>query len=113
MNDIKKTYYSRFKCLVCGHSEVLHFDSKEEFQEVTVCPKCNGAFVDKFKIGKYINETKPSKLNITVSVKDTEIFIELVNLLKEVCDSETIPNNIKELIQTRIGYLIAASSLND
>ncbi|WP_310593247.1 hypothetical protein [Bacillus clarus] len=31
--------------------------SKEEYQEVTVCPKCNSAFVDLFKLGKYKQHT--------------------------------------------------------
>ncbi|AZJ23588.1 hypothetical protein CT694_07755 [Bacillus wiedmannii bv. thuringiensis] len=38
----------------------VYHPSKEEYQEVTVCPKCNGAFVDVWKSRKYerINQHK-------------------------------------------------------
>ncbi|HFK1458510.1 TPA: hypothetical protein ACGXMC_004217 [Bacillus cereus] len=37
----------------------MYRTSKEEYKEVTVCSKCNGAFVDMFKLEKYkqSNET--------------------------------------------------------
>ncbi|MEH7043761.1 hypothetical protein V7055_09900 [Bacillus thuringiensis] len=46
-------YYHTSKCLVCSHQDRVDYPSKEEYQEVTVCPKCNGAFVDMFKLEKY------------------------------------------------------------
>lgn len=46
-------YFNRSECLACGHQDKVYHPSKEEYQEVTVCPKCNGAFVDIFKLGKY------------------------------------------------------------
>ncbi|OQR56196.1 hypothetical protein [Bacillus sp. CDB3] len=46
-------YFNRSECLACGHQDKVYHPSKEEYKEVTVCPKCNGAFVDMFKLGKY------------------------------------------------------------
>ncbi len=40
-------------CLVCERIHKVYHPSKEEYQEVTVCPKFNGALVDMFKLGKY------------------------------------------------------------
>ncbi|MFJ8118843.1 hypothetical protein [Bacillus mycoides] len=46
-------YYHTSKCLVCGHQDRVNYPSKEAYQEVTVCPKCNGAFVDVRKLEKH------------------------------------------------------------
>nr|WP_256941604.1 helix-turn-helix domain-containing protein [Bacillus thuringiensis] len=46
-------YFNCTKCLVCDHQDKVYHPSKEEYQEVTVCPKCNGAFVDVWKLEKY------------------------------------------------------------
>ncbi|PFL26153.1 hypothetical protein [Bacillus cereus] len=51
-------YYNTSRCLVCGHQDKVYRTSKEEYQEVTVCPKCNGAFVDMYKLGKYKQSNK-------------------------------------------------------
>lgn len=40
-------------CLACDYRIKTYQAPKEEYQEVTVCPKCNGAFVDMWKLGKY------------------------------------------------------------
>ncbi|MDO3374703.1 hypothetical protein QJ529_18725 [Bacillus paranthracis] len=40
-------------CLACDYQIKTYQVPKDEYQEVTVCPKCNGAFVDMFKLGKY------------------------------------------------------------
>jgi hypothetical protein len=45
--------FNKSICLACGHQDRVDYPSKEEYQEVTVCPKCNGAFVDAFKLAKY------------------------------------------------------------
>ncbi|MBG9629163.1 hypothetical protein, partial [Bacillus thuringiensis] len=41
-----------------GHQDKAYRTSKEEYQEVTVCPKCNGAFVDMYKLEKYKQSNK-------------------------------------------------------
>ncbi|MCU5491173.1 hypothetical protein OCB70_02145 [Bacillus cereus] len=48
-----KEYFNKSVCLVCGHQDRVSHPSKKEYQEVTVCPKCNGALVDMWKLGKY------------------------------------------------------------
>ncbi|MCP9280642.1 hypothetical protein [Bacillus wiedmannii] len=40
-------------CLACDYQIKTYQAPEDEYQEVTVCPKCNGAFVDMFKLGKY------------------------------------------------------------
>lgn len=54
---MKRPYQFKAQCLVCSHSGTVLHESKEEYQEVTVCPKCNGAFVDTWKLPKYKNNT--------------------------------------------------------
>lgn len=51
-------YYNTSRCLVCGHQDKVYRTSKEEYQEVTVCPKCNGVFVDMYKLEKYKQSNK-------------------------------------------------------
>lgn len=41
-------------CLACDYQIKTYQAPEDEYQEVTVCPKCNGAFVDVFKLGKYM-----------------------------------------------------------
>lgn len=50
-------YKHKAVCLVCDHSEMVYHESKEDYQEVRVCPKCNGAFIDIWKLPKYKNGT--------------------------------------------------------
>jgi hypothetical protein len=56
-----------YKCICCGHSDRVTGE-KEDYSEVKVCPKCNGAFVDSYHIAKYkqVNDLKPL-LEITVT----------------------------------------------
>ncbi|KMN42062.1 hypothetical protein ACT1UG_22610 [Bacillus paramycoides] len=62
-------YYNTSRCLVCGHQGKVYRTSKEEYKEVTVCPKCNGAFVDMYKLEKYrqSNDTEEPLLQIVQS----------------------------------------------
>ncbi|MBP3967722.1 hypothetical protein KAF80_01505 [Bacillus sp. WL1] len=53
-------------CLVCDYQIKTYQAPEEEYQEVTVCPKCNGAFVDMWKLAKYekrINKHKECEHN--------------------------------------------------
>ncbi|PEY75256.1 hypothetical protein [Bacillus cereus] len=70
-------YYHTYKCLVCGHQDRVNYPSKEAYQEVTVCPKCNGAFVDMWKLEKYkqSNETVEPLLTITLSDIDAKPIV--------------------------------------
>ncbi|PFN17928.1 hypothetical protein [Bacillus cereus] len=70
-------YYHTSKCLVCGHQDRVSYPPKEEYQEVTVCPKCNGAFVDMYKLEKYkqSNETVEPLLTITLTDIDAKPIV--------------------------------------
>ncbi|PEU68262.1 hypothetical protein CN386_28090 [Bacillus cereus] len=70
-------YYNISRCLVCGHQDKVYRASKEEYKEVTVCPKCNGAFVDMYKLEKYkqSNETLEPLLTITLSDIDAKPIV--------------------------------------
>ncbi|PFK16972.1 hypothetical protein COJ03_29595 [Bacillus cereus] len=70
-------HYHTAKCLVCGHQDRVNYPSKEEYQEVTVCPKCNGAFVDMYKLEKYkqSNETVEPLLAITLTDIDAKPIV--------------------------------------
>ncbi|MBE3643175.1 hypothetical protein IMZ78_12835 [Bacillus anthracis] len=54
--------YVLYKCLHCIHQQKLEV-KKENYSEVTVCPKCNGAFVDVYKISKYIQPDERTECN--------------------------------------------------
>ncbi|PEE79395.1 hypothetical protein CN543_29780 [Bacillus toyonensis] len=56
-------------CLACDYQIKTYQAPEDEYQEVTVCPKCNGAFVDVFKLEKYkqSNETVKSLFTITLT----------------------------------------------
>lgn len=75
-------------CLVCGYSGSA-YESKEEWKEITVCPKCNGAFVDLFFIHKYRdNNWEPNK-EIQKEVNEKEI-----NKAAELIKGALINNNL-------------------
>lgn len=48
----KKVYKATHECLVCGHSDTVTYNM-DTYMEVSVCPKCSGAYVDLWKINKY------------------------------------------------------------
>ncbi|GCF83389.1 hypothetical protein [Bacillus cereus] len=68
-------YYHTSKCLASGHQDRVNYPSKEEYQEVTFCPKCNDAFVGMFKLGKY-KQSDDIKDNeeplLTITLKDID-----------------------------------------
>ncbi len=62
-------YRHKAQCLVCGHNDMVFHDSKDDYQEIRVCPKCNGAYVDVWKVHKCLKETnseKNSKTNLEI-----------------------------------------------
>ncbi|MGA4463998.1 hypothetical protein ACPA2L_15040 [Bacillus bombysepticus] len=70
-------YYHTYKCLVCDYQDRVNYPSKDAYQEVTACPKCNGAFVDMWKLEKYkqSNETVEPLLTITLSDIDAKPIV--------------------------------------
>ncbi|MDR5022442.1 hypothetical protein FOL75_10715 [Bacillus thuringiensis] len=81
MNEEKK-YFHKAKCLVCGHMDKVYHPSKEEYQEVTVCPKCNGAFVDVWVMNKYTQQSNDAKKNIQGLT--IELNVETTEALKGI-----------------------------
>ncbi|AXY05502.1 hypothetical protein CUC43_00470 [Bacillus thuringiensis LM1212] len=51
------------RCLACDYQIKTYQAPEDEYQEVTVCPKCKGAFVDVYKINKYIQLNGRTKCN--------------------------------------------------
>lgn len=45
-------------CLACDHTEITYCDKDKEYEAITVCPKCNGAFADRFRYDQYKNKNK-------------------------------------------------------
>lgn len=43
-------------CLACDYQIKTYQSPEDEYQEVTVCPKCNGDFVDVWHLSKYKNQ---------------------------------------------------------
>lgn len=74
---MSRRYKFKAVCLVCGHSGMVHHESKEGYKEVSVCPKCNGAFVDAWNKHKYINNSETS--NDEGSNDEVRIEITSVN----------------------------------
>ncbi|MEH7503275.1 hypothetical protein V7152_14900 [Neobacillus drentensis] len=67
----KKIGRAVYRCLCCDHQDEVQV-TKDEYSEVKVCPKCNGAFVDLWKIAKYkkkmnykVNFNEPVKVQLT------------------------------------------------
>ncbi|ETT88868.1 hypothetical protein C175_00145 [Bacillus cereus] len=62
-------------CLACDYQIKTYQSPEDEYQEVTVCPKCNGAFVDVFKLEMY-KQSDSVKVNeeplLTVTLTDID-----------------------------------------
>ncbi|HDR4874170.1 TPA: hypothetical protein QCR24_005077 [Bacillus cereus] len=64
-------------CLVCDYRIKTYQSPKEKYQEVTVCPKCSGAFVDMWRLKEYkqSNETVEPLLTITLTDIDAKPIV--------------------------------------
>lgn len=85
-----KTQGTKRLCLVCDY----HGTTKEQ-DEVTVCPKCNGAFVDYYYINKYV---KSEKENIKLELTRTIVSDKNLSVL---CVSNTV-ERAKEIYKTEL-----------
>lgn len=65
-----------YTCLFCGYEEGLKV-AKGEYSEVKVCPKCNGAFVDRWHIGKHLRPTKDGTCENGYSKNINKITVEV------------------------------------
>lgn len=95
--------YAMYECLVCGHKEKIR-GKRKDYSEVVVCPECNGAFIDTFKIMKYKNDNKlPSqKKNNELSVKvDIDVLDALKGLKAVQREAKRTARILKELEGTK------------
>lgn len=82
-NERKRPYQFKAQCLVCDHQGTVLHNSKEEYQEVTVCPKCKGAFVDIWKIVKYKQtESKGQSNTVDVDINTNKMQLKLRAIAK-------------------------------
>jgi len=68
--------FVHYRCLCCGHEEKVNM-SNEEYAEVKVCPECNGAWVDKFRVGKYIKKTNRKRNIVDLPYLSDKISITI------------------------------------
>lgn len=97
-------YRHKAECLVCEHSEMVYHESKEDYQEVRVCPKCNGALVDVFKLCKYQN-------NLVVE-KGGDVSSKLEVVFQKACNDylKSPRTNAENLAQIRqLGEMLIQS----
>ncbi|MBM7681960.1 putative CHY-type Zn-finger protein [Pullulanibacillus pueri] len=81
----------RYGCLSCGHTENVQA-TKQDYSEVRVCPKCNGAFVDVWKINKYKshnnnnNNNKPKQPLLKITLEDINAVPKVFYNGEEITD---------------------------
>ena len=71
-NDNELVPHAKYMCLSCDHSERV-VGKKGEYQEVRLCPRCNGLYVDKWKLSKYKhlkNEQKVKGNLLVIELRD-------------------------------------------
>lgn len=73
----------RRECLVCGHGQKTYHEDHEEYEKVTVCPKCNGAFVDRFFVGRYPNRDRKQPL-LTIELESETAVPKIVYKGEEI-----------------------------
>lgn len=84
-------------CLACDYQIKTYQAPEDKYQEVTVCPKCKGAFVDVFKLGKYIQLSGRTECNGKPLTKEQIDMLEFMiyNYYKKdmdicLCDVERV-----------------------
>ncbi|PFU01554.1 hypothetical protein COK81_01895 [Bacillus thuringiensis] len=96
MNEGEK-YFNKAKCLVCDHMDKVYHPSKEEYREVTVCPKCNGAFVDVWVMKKYTQKSNDAKKNIQGLT--IELNVETTEALKRIKEVTEAANECVDALE--------------
>ncbi|EOP80878.1 TPA: hypothetical protein QCY76_000591 [Bacillus cereus] len=113
MNEGKK-YFNKAKCLVCGHMDKVYHPSKEEYQEVTVCPKCNGAFVDVWVINNYKRQSNDTKKNIQgLTIELNVETTEALKGIKEVTEAANECTAALEKLEKVMSRFKGKSALKD
>lgn len=87
----------KYRCLHCGRNGIIGC-KKTEYKEVTICPDCNGLYVDLWKVEKYKHLVKKYKdlvedvacEKFAVYFQITSCAIVIVAKTLEVTDNEVI-----------------------
>ncbi|MBJ8025923.1 hypothetical protein [Bacillus cereus] len=113
MNEGEK-YFNKAKCLVCDHMDKVYHPSKEEYREVTVCPKCNGAFVDVWVMKKYTQKSNDAKKNIQgLTIELNVETTEALKRIKEVTEAANECVDAWEKLEKVMSRLKGKSALED
>lgn len=81
--------HAKYKCLSCNHTDLVR-GKRQEYQEIRLCPACNGLYVDAWKLTKYehLKSNHGSYLQITLDEPDSvpRVFYKgkEINLKQEV-----------------------------
>ena len=62
-----KPYQYKAICLVCGHTGMIVHHKKEDYKEVSVCPKCQGSFIDTWKSGMYLKSKQDERTDYSMN----------------------------------------------
>ncbi|MDR5021810.1 hypothetical protein FOL75_07155 [Bacillus thuringiensis] len=113
MNENNK-YFNKAKCLVCGHMDKVYHPSKEDYREVTVCPKCNGAFVDVWVINNYKRQSNDTKKNIQgLTIELNVETTEALKGIKEVTEAANECVDALEKLEKAMSRFKGKSALED
>ncbi|MCU5277051.1 hypothetical protein [Bacillus thuringiensis] len=113
MNEGEK-YFNKAKCLVCDHMDKVYHPSKEEYREVTVCPKCKGAFVDVWVMKKYTQKSNGAKKNIQgLTIELNVETTEALKRIKEVTEAANECVDALEKLEKVMSRLKGKSALED
>lgn len=78
-----------YKCLECGHFTISKHDGKR-------CVKCDGHLVP------YGNATcmdKSKSMKVQVSLKDIDMFKDILKVLKYILENDSVPEEVKMKIE--------------
>lgn len=102
----------KYSCLVCEQAERIE-TTKESYQEVLVCPQCNGAFVDLWHISKYKTNCSDKEMNrlrerfvndLNHGVDGAHLIVVAVQLPTGAIETITNTENISD----KLGYYFNA-----
>ncbi|MET3658167.1 hypothetical protein [Sporosarcina psychrophila] len=68
--------HAKYECLSCEHTDIVR-GKRKEYSEVQLCPKCNGLYVDIWKLEKYKHLKKKRK-----SIGELKINMDVSEALK-------------------------------
>jgi len=89
VNKVEELHLIAYRCLKCGHYTISKYDG-------ITCAKCHGQVVP---AGEATLADKNKYMTVNVSVKDTDIFKRIINMLREIADDARAPDWVKDKMQ--------------